>query len=374
VFTDPLIGYWSDRVKQSLSRQKQIVIGVVLLILFINPLFSPPTDTVSWLQLFSLSFLSYFAWTLIQVPYLALAAEIIHNKPNNTLLITAREGFAIFGVLLMLILPFILDQSVTETAFYKNFLLLFSVLILLTAFWLYYLPTTRNHKAESSESVTESAIKHPLEQIKTIKSKHPEALLILPPYFLNNLANAIPATLFLFFVEQFLSLKDATGEFLLAYFMAGIISLPIWLKLANKFGRIRVWRASILLAVSSFAAVFWLEPGNYNLYMAICILTGLSLAIDIALPASIQTEIGQQVQQQTQNLNGLLFGIWGMLTKFSLALAVGFSLPLLDLAKHLQLDSNISLLLLYALPAILLKIWVWKQLSSIKSRLQLDNL
>ncbi|HQR96126.1 MAG TPA: hypothetical protein PLF09_05970, partial [Thiotrichales bacterium] len=44
---------------------------------------------------------------------------------------------------------------------------------------------------------------------------HRELLRLFPIYFLNNLANALPATLFVFFVSDYLQLADEQGLFLL---------------------------------------------------------------------------------------------------------------------------------------------------------------
>ena len=141
--------------------------------------------------------------------------------------------------------------------------------------------------------------------------------------------------------------------------------------LAKKYGRIRVWRFSILLSIISFIGVFLLEAKDFNLYLIICLLTGLSLAIDIALPAAIQTDLSRKIETEHSgiNISGLLFGLWGMVTKLSLALAVGFGLPILDWAGYLNLDTQATLLTLYALPAILLKLWVWTQLPKLKQQL-----
>ena len=173
-------------------------------------------------------------------------------------------------------------------------------------------------------------------------------------------------------------MKEQVGVFLLVYFLAGLVALPLWLKLAKRFGNLKVWRLSILISVLSFSLVFLLEPQDDNLYLLICILTGLSLIIDISIPATIQTRIGEQIATKTENMNGLLFGIWGMTTKLSLAVAVGLSLPLLDglnqltqlnLINQLGLTENLNLLILYALPAIALKTWVWWQIPKLQQQL-----
>ena len=398
VFTDPMIGYWSDRISGVISRKIQILLGSMLLLGLLILLFLPqlvlPLSSINWLQLFVVSFLSYFAWTLVQVPYLALAAETKfesgaemdseleknqnHSTHQQNPLVSSREAMTIIGVLLMLLLPFILNLSVTESDFYIQFMLALTLLLVIALALISTTQTTQATSNQESASLKSKSQLNPLAQWRYLYKEHPQALVILKPYFLNNLANAIPATLFLIFVEDFLALKDQAGMFLLVYFLAGLIALPVWLEMAKRFGYLKVWRLSILISVLSFSLVFLLEPKEVNLYLLICILTGLSLTIDIAIPASIQTRIGEQIAAKTENMNGLLFGIWGMTTKLSLAVAVGLSLPLLDGLNQLTqinhinqlgLTENLNLLLLYALPAIALKTWVWWQLPKLESQL-----
>ncbi len=49
----------------------------------------------------------------------------------------------------------------------------------------------------------------------------------------------------------------------------------------------------------------------------------------MALPASIQADIAQDLSSKNGNMSGVLFAVWGMLTKLALALAVGVALPAL---------------------------------------------
>ena len=154
----------------------------------------------------------------------------------------------------------------------------------------------------------------------------------------------------MFFVSDYLQLADQQGLFLLTYFIAGILALPLWLALSKRWGKAPTWQASMLLASASFIAVFLLDSGDFTLYLLICVLTGFSLAIDLALPASMQADISQQQPK----LAGTLFGLWGMITKFTLALAVGISLPIMEWARSLSVDWPI--LLCYAGLPILLKL------------------
>jgi Na+/melibiose symporter-like transporter len=68
-------------------------------------------------------------------------------------------------------------------------------------------------------------------------------------------------------------------------------------------------------------------------FAAICVLSGLCLGADLALPASIQADVvALDRDAGGGDRAGLFFGLWGMATKLALALAVGIAFPLLDLA------------------------------------------
>jgi Na+/melibiose symporter-like transporter len=89
----------------------------------------------------------------------------------------------------------------------------------------------------------------------------------------------------------------------------------------------------MLWAAAIFATVPLLGAGDLVAFSLIVVLSGLSLGVDMALPASIQADV---VDVDTAagggGRAGLFFGLWGMATKLALALAVGLAFPLLDLA------------------------------------------
>jgi Na+/melibiose symporter-like transporter len=82
-----------------------------------------------------------------------------------------------------------------------------------------------------------------------------------------------------------------------------------------------------------FAFVPLLGPGDHLWFLAICVLTGVSLGADLTLPASMQADvIDLDTLRSRQSRAGLYFALWGVATKLALALAVGIAFPLLALA------------------------------------------
>jgi Na+/melibiose symporter-like transporter len=183
---------------------------------------------------------------------------------------------------------------------------------------------------------------------------------LLLAYVVNGTANGLPATLFVLFVAHVLQARELTGPLLALYFVAGVGALPAWVWLARRVGKRRAWTASLLLASLSFVWVPLLGPGDAVLFGLICVLSGLCVGADLALPASLQADIvGIDQAAGGGSRAGLLFGLWGMATKLALALAVGIAFPLLDLAGFDAGGANgsgplLALALLYGgLPVVL---------------------
>jgi Na+/melibiose symporter-like transporter len=157
-------------------------------------------------------------------------------------------------------------------------------------------------------------------------------LRLLAAYVLNGIANGLPATLFLLFVQHVIGDESVAGPLLLVYFAAGILAVPLWLRLSYRIGKHRAWALSMLWACAVFVWVPLLGPGDVVAFGVICLLSGLSLGADMALPAAMQADVVDLDRVMSgRRRTGLFFAMWSMATKLALALAVGIAFPVLGL-------------------------------------------
>ncbi len=352
VLTDPFLGWLRDHLS-SQGHYVMIGVGWALLLMALWQLLLPVEPTA--LHLLGWSLLVYFAWTLIMIPYQALSAEVTADLHHKTSFTSVREAFAIVGVVTVLSLPVTLDVSPTSRVLFEALYPLVALgLTLFLGLMLWRL------KRPELIALAAGTPKPSLWQKARSIWQDPASRRLLPAYFLNSLANALPATLFILFVQGYLDLEPQTGVLLLAFFIAGVLGLPAWVWLAKRIGKYQAWQVSIMLACFSFVWVFALEPGNFVGFLIISFLSGLSLGADVALPSSIQADVAQDLSKQQGPMSGVLFGIWGMLTKLALALAVGLSLPLIDWAGWAEqtAESMTIILWLYAGVPIMIKLMV----------------
>lgn len=357
VLTDPIIGRLSDTLAtQGISKIWQMTLGCGILLIGLYGLFFPNEtelldSPMRYISLWSL--VTFLGWTWVAVPYQALVAEITPDVHEKTRLTLFKEGFSIFGVVVALSLPFILSVAPTNPFVFDWiwFIALFGILVAVAGQMLQVSPCLDQNQKLFSPSLNSSVLKRFWKNQRWSFS-------IMPAYFLNSLANAFPATLFLLFVSYALELEEQAGLFLMVYFLSGMLVLPGWFWLSKKIGKYAAWQFSMVFAIIGFVGVFSLSAGDAYGYLIICILTGMSLGADIALPSSIQADIVQKLSEEKEQISGILFGVWGMLTKMALAISVGIALPLLEglgLKQGEPLALN-ALWFFYAIVPILLKL------------------
>jgi len=333
VVTDPLVGLLSDHVPGRHRRKVLMAAGVPLLIASLWFLLRP-ADDVGLAYLYGWALTAFLGWTLIQLPYTSLGAEADPSPHGRTRLAAGREALALVGTVLAASLPVLLGSEAPADVLAAVFWLMAILLPVGFVFLAVGTPEPTRHRAVADWRHGWPLLKHN----RRLRS-------LLGGYFLNNLANGIPAALFLMFVADRLEAQDWLGGLLLLYFAAGIAALPAWTWLARRIGKRRSWGISILLAATSFAFAPLLGPGDAAWFAVICAVSGLSLGADMALPASIQADIaGIDSDAGGGDRAGLFFGLLGLATKLALAVAVGLGYGLLSAAGFESGDEDTAAL------------------------------
>ena len=357
--TDPLIGYWLDQGRS--VRYRHFIIGGALLCLpglwlLIRPLAAQPA-----LSLLLGSMLLYLGWTLVQVPYLSWLAALSANSHQRARAASWREGLGLLGLLLSALLPAIglwLGASTSEVLIW---IALATVLLGAPALMLLVrrtpLPdasTAVQTQCNTQTEIATTACAQPkVQRVRNGLSllKQPPVRLLLGSWLFNGIANGVPAVLFPLYISRTLGGEESDrGLMILVYFGAAVLSLPLWLSLSRRFAKVKIWRGAMLFAVIAFVPATLLGPGDLLLFIPICILTGLALGADLALPHALQADVCDWDYQQTGlQRRGLLFACWNAANKLALAVAALLGLGLLELAERLFSDtSGLLLALIYA--------------------------
>jgi glycoside/pentoside/hexuronide:cation symporter, GPH family len=351
---DPVAGVLADRWRPRLGRRRLWVAAASpFVVLAAWQVFRPGEGAgLAWLGLWA-SVLS-LAWTCIQIPYAAWGAELSPSYTGRVRVTAFREGMTVAGTLLALAAPAILPALgwPGERAALGAFAVAVAIgLPLAVAVLVLRVPEPADLSARRigwREGLGHVAANRPF-------------LRLAAAFLVNGLANGLPATLFLFFVQRKLQAPDAAGPLLVLYFVCGIAGVPLWLMLARRTSKHRAWCVGMLLACAAFLAAPVLGPGDVALFAAVVVVTGLALGADVILPASIQADvIDVDTAASGEQRAGLYMALWALATKLALASAVGIAFPVLgamgfDPAAGIETPRGLLTLgLLYAgLPVVL---------------------
>ncbi|MBI1775542.1 MAG: MFS transporter [Proteobacteria bacterium] len=324
VVADPLVGIASDRFELRFGRRRPWLIAALpLLLLAVAMLFWPAEGSgLAYLLIWTMAL--YLAWTMLQLPYSAWGAELSEDYHERTRIAGVREAAAILGTVLAASLPLFLagngDQGQALAALGRAILLLMPVTVVIAVAAVPEPARRLKERLGFRSGVAALLRNHPLRRL-------------IAAYLLNGIANALPATLVLLFIEHRLQARDWSGVLLLAYFLSGIAAVPLWLRLSRHLGKHRTWCVAMLWNVAIFALVPLLGAGDAWWFLLICIATGACLGADLTLPSAMWADVVDFDAAETGSERaGLFFALWGMATKLALALAVGIAFPLLDLA------------------------------------------
>ena len=310
---DPWLGWLADRV----PRPTMVALALVPFALGFVALLNPPAENAALWLIGSLT-LTYIGFSAASVAYQAWGVDIGPTSALRTRLTAAREGFGLLGVVLAAGLPVVLASDLDAGIARLSWVL--PPLLLIAA-------ATTFSRVGVGQPVP--AASQPL--LPSLRRVMADAAFrrLLGVFVANGIASALPATLFLFFVADVLQQEKASGPLLALYFVAGAASLPLWVKLSARFGRVHAWLGAIVLAIVAFAGASQLGSNDLALFAVICIASGLALGADLALPAAIAADLGER-----QGQAGACFGVWNLVAKLNLALAAGLALPLLALLGY----------------------------------------
>ncbi len=335
---DPLIGRLVDWLTAYRHGWTILLMGsAVALAAGFVLLFAPTVQGQSALLLWMAGslILVYTAHSLMNVCYLAWGARLTDDLAGRARVTAWREASGVFGVVLASVLPAIWVAQHGPEIGYRYFTVAFVLALMLGL------------------AVT---LKFSVRPIVVVSRERPDwrSALAQPAvrrlygfYLFNATSAAIPATLILFYVDDVLQQPGIEGLFLGVYFLAGLLTLPLWVKLSDRWGKVRAWLAGSVLASVALATAAFLGIGDVLPYVLVCLVSGAALGADLALPPAM---LADAIPPSQRSNTGLYFGVWALIAKLSLALAAGAALPLLGAFGYVPGDPQTagSLPLLYA--------------------------
>ena len=341
IITDPIIGYFSDKTVSRFGRRAPwMLVGAVVLALAMIGLFAVPENfttsaSLIWVIVFFL--ISTLGFTMVSIPYGAMAGEMTLDKKERSSMTAWRMAFASLGILVGGALIPILAGD-TKSGYTFAAICVAPLIILSIWFSVFF---TRN--APRTLVPSQQNFSYILKLV--LANRAFVTLVIL--YGIMTLAIAL-ITAGLPFAAMYLILDDGdsllsgvakglgTLSLMFAAFVIGsIISQALWVKLSNLYGKVAAQLIGILCYIALLIFIFFSLP-NYNvtLIAGLFILAGMTNGSYQQIPWALYPDLMDVTREKSgESIEGAFSAVWLFGQKVANAISpliLGFILSLYE--------------------------------------------
>jgi GPH family glycoside/pentoside/hexuronide:cation symporter len=260
IVSDPLVGALSDRHKARFGRTPFLVAGAILsniglVAMFSLSGFSSPILAACAVSLLFL--LTSTGFSAFSVPYLALASEVSRDAYQRSRLIAARMGGAVLGVVVGIGLPQPLIGAFGGGAgAWHRMAVILGVVCFTTM--LVTAVTMRNRIERAPQEIEQSGLFHAI--LEALREREFRWLSLT--FFLQCTSQACSFTVVGFVFLYCVGNVNLILPFVLLMSVFSLISQPIWLRMARRWGMPTCFMAANIGYILVSITAFYITPGD----------------------------------------------------------------------------------------------------------------
>ncbi|MFO1236402.1 MAG: MFS transporter [Alphaproteobacteria bacterium] len=324
---DPLIGWASDTTRTRWGRRRPwLTAAVPFFVTGVFLLFLPPQGaTIAWFSAWVI--LSYLAYSVAAISHIAWGAELSGHYHERSRVQGWREFAGISGFLLVLALPVLLetfDHSATlvdKVGLMGWFIVIampLSVLVTLMVVPEPPAPARPGHKLDIGAA------------IRLIAGNAALRKLLLAD-LLQGLAPGITGSLFIWLISYYFELPKAASTILFIYFVAGLVCVPLWIRLSYRFSKHRTLCMALLYTSALLPLLLLVPKGSFAALVPAFVLFGVGYGAGGFLLRSIMADVIDIDTLATgSERSALFYSLLVMTNKLGYA-AAGLAYPVLSL-------------------------------------------
>ncbi|MEM8826995.1 MAG: MFS transporter [Pseudomonadota bacterium] len=324
---DPVVGHWADNTRTRFGRFKPwIMVGAILTFIATAAVFFAPQGIGLWYLGFGLAAL-YTGQSMLNVPHISWGATLTDDYHQRSRIYSFWQGGHLAGLILVLALPAVLGVfmgAAAPPAVYAMGAFVLVSIPLTVGAALILVPRTRGDLTPAHMRWAD---------VKRVFRDTDLRLLIIADVSVH-LAGGATGSLFRFFAEEVRGFTDTLSAIgLLAYFVSGLVGLPLWLRLAKRIGKARTGAcAAAYGGIAHVAASFVFSADRPIASLIAIMFVGLSYAAPaFLLRAMLADHADAEKAAGSADRIGLLNALLTTAQKLGFVVPVAVLFPLLAL-------------------------------------------
>ena len=336
--SDPLVGYLSDRTRSRFGRRRTwmaasvLPISATFVMIFAPPMGLSATGLVVWMAVAIIGF--YSVMTAFFVPHLSLGAELSTNYHERSRLFGFRHGFYTVGSILCLLTMQILIGAEAEgpgVARQRAFETSLPACIAMALLIVVAVAKLRERPEFQGRVNT-----NPLRAFADVWRNHHARLLIIVT-LIENIGSAAIGVLTLYVAQYVVGAPQMAPLVILFYMIPSAFSVPLWIPLSRRIGKVRLWMYSMLGTGFSFGAMFLLPfmPMEFRLpwIFVFAVFAGLAAGCGGTIGPSVQGDVIDYDELRTgERKEGSYFAAWNFVYKSAIGVMLALTGFVLELS------------------------------------------
>ncbi|HEY9737065.1 MAG TPA: MFS transporter [Trichocoleus sp.] len=334
---DPIVGWLSDRTRSRLGRRYPwMVYGAIPLALCCTLLWVvPPLERQSSLFLYYglLSLAIYVAFTAVQLPFTALAAELTPDYDERTSLMGIKAGFSIGGSLAALVLAQIVFAQVSQPRQQYLILGLISSGVAVVAIAVCVMGTYRRYwQVESLRLERTSPPPVPLATQLHSLVQNQAFRQVLGLYLFAWMGVQVTAAMLPYFVDSWMGLPETHfAQMALAVQSTALVAMVGWSWLGHRAEKRTLFLLGAPISIVCLLCLVTVQPAQVSWMYALAVGVGIGVSTLYLAPFAMLPDVIDLDELHTgQRREGLYFSAVVFLQKLGLAIALFLSGQVLE--------------------------------------------
>ena len=341
-FKDPLIGFWSDRTHSRLGRRRiYMLAGAVPLGITAWIMFSLPAQLTGVSAFFAVLISFWLVDTCLgfaSTPYYALTPELTRDYNERASLTSIRMVYSVLGYILGAALTTILagvfkasglnlQQAWSATG------AVFGAVAMITT-----LVTTLSVR-ERPELAGEPSRLPAVRAMATVFKNRPFMILMIA-LVLSSFSFTVLTALVPYFIQYQLGMKDQVPYVLLVMLVTiGAFLVPAKL-VSDRINKGPAYALGLFIACVAIISTFFFPHGPTALVYVVGAVVGLGFSAQWVFPWSMIPDVVEYDEKMTgERREGIYYGVWAFLSKFTGALGIavcGWALDLFGYVPNVE--------------------------------------